>query len=97
VGWALAPRTRLDASVRFVDRQVFDGDETNTFGRRIPSYTVVDLKLTHETNGWLLAGSVRNLFNERYFTYGVFTGFPTYAALPAPERSLFVSAQYSFR
>ncbi len=40
---------------------------------------------------------MKNLFNEKYFSYGVFTGFPTYAALPAPERALFVSAQYTFR
>jgi len=96
-GWAFAPRTRLDASLRFVGDQVFDGDETNTFGRKIPSYTVVDLKLTHATGGWALAAAVANLFNEKYFSYGVFTGFPTYAALPAAERSLFVSAQYTFR
>jgi iron complex outermembrane receptor protein len=99
-GWEFMPRTRLDAAARYVGEQVFDADETNTFGRRMPSYTVVDLKLAHATQasgGWLFAATVKNLFNEKYFTYGVFTGFPTYAALPAPERSLFVSAQYAFR
>jgi iron complex outermembrane receptor protein len=40
---------------------------------------------------------VKNLFDEKYFSYGVYTGFPTYAALPAPERSLFLSAEYRFR
>jgi hypothetical protein len=40
---------------------------------------------------------VRNLFGEKYFSYGVFTGFPTFAALPAPERSVFFTAQYTFR
>ena len=97
IGWAFAPRTRLDASLRYVGKQVFDADETNTFGRKIPEYTVVDLKLSHMTNGWLLAASVKNLFDEKYFSYGVFTNFPTYAALPAPERSLFLSAEYRFR
>jgi iron complex outermembrane recepter protein len=97
VGWAFTSRSRLDASVRYVGEQTFDSDETNTFGRKMPAYTVVDLKLTHATGDWLLAASVKNLFNEKYFSYGVFTGFPTYAALPAPERALFVSAQYTFR
>jgi iron complex outermembrane receptor protein len=96
-GWAFMPRTRLDASVRYVGEQVFDQDETNAFGRRIPAYTVVDLKLAHETGGWRFAATVKNLFNEKYFSYGIFTGFPTYAALPVAERSLFVSAQYAFR
>ena len=97
VGWAMAPATRLDLSVRYVGEQVFDGDEANTFGRRMPSYAVVDLKLAHATGGWRLAATVTNLFNEKYFSYGVYTGFPTYAALPAAERALLVSAQYTFR
>jgi iron complex outermembrane receptor protein len=97
VGWEFAPRTRLDAALRYVGEQVFDADETNTFGRRMPSYTVVDLKLAHATRDWRFTATVKNLFNEHYFTYGVFTGFPTYAALPAAERSIFVSAQYTFK
>ena len=96
-GWQFMPRTRLNAVVNFVGEQVFDGDEANTFGRRIPRYTLVDLKLNHETGGWLLSAGIRNLLNQQYFTYGVFTGFPTYTAYPAAERSLFVSAQYSFK
>lgn len=94
--WSLAPRTRLGLAARYVGRQVFDGDETNTFGRRMPAYTVLDAKLTHEAAGWQFAATVRNLLDERYYTYAVFTGFPTFAALPAPGRSLFVSAQYRF-
>ena len=45
----------------------------------------------------LVSGGVRNLFDEKYYSYGVFTGFPTFAALPAPERAWFFSAQYTFR
>ncbi len=96
-GWELRPGTRLNTLATYTGAQVFDGDETNTFGRKMPAYTVVDMKLSHETAGWLLAAGVRNLFNERYFSYGVFTGFPTFSAFPAPERSLFASAQYSFK
>ena len=97
VGWAFAPRARLDAVLRYMGEQVFDGDETNTIGRRIPAYTVVDLKLARESGGWLLAAGIRNLFDEKYFSYGVFTGFPTFSALPAPQRAVFVSAQYTFK
>ena len=43
------PRTRLNAVVNYVGEQVFDGDEMNTFGRRMPHYTLVDLKLINET------------------------------------------------
>lgn len=96
-GWEFRPGTRFNALATYTGAQVFDGDETNTFGRKMPAYTVVDMKLSHETAGWLLAAGVRNLFNERYFSYGVYTGFPTFSAYPAPERSLFASAQYTFK
>jgi iron complex outermembrane receptor protein len=97
-GWAFAPRARADIVATYVGEQVFDGDETNTFGRRMPAYTVVDLKLAYESGGWLLGAGVRNLFNEKYFSYGVFDSFtPTFFAYPQPERSIFATAQYSFR
>jgi outer membrane receptor protein involved in Fe transport len=63
----------------------------------MPSYTVVDAKLTHEDGAWTFNAGVRNLLNEKYYTYGVYTGFPTFAALPASERAFFVSAQHIFR
>lgn len=98
VGWAFATRARGDIVARYVGEQVFDGDETNTFGRKMPAYTVVDFKLTYESTGWLLGAGVKNLFNEKYFNYAVFDSFtPTFFAYPQPERSIFVTAQYSFR
>ena len=97
LGWAFLNRARADFDVRRVGSSPFDADETNAFGRKMPAYTVADLKLSLRSGGWLVNTGVRNLFNEKYFSYGVFTGFPTYAALPAPERTLFVSAQYTFQ
>jgi len=95
--WEFMPRTRLIGAASYVGTQVFDGDETNTFGRRMPSYTLVDLKVVTETRGWLLSAGVKNLLNQQYFTYGLFTGFPTFIAYPATDRALFVSAQYTFK
>lgn len=101
-GWAFAPRARADAVLRYVGEQIFDSDEANTFGRKMPAYTVVDLKLAYENRGWRVSAGVKNLFNEKYFSYGVFSpAFPPFPAdffaYPAPERSLFVTAQYDFR
>lgn len=97
-GWAFAPRARGDIVASYVGEQVFDGDETNAFGRKMPAYTVVDFKFTYEGTGWLLGAGVKNLFNEKYFNYAVFDSFtPTFFAYPQPERSVFVTAQYSFR
>jgi iron complex outermembrane receptor protein len=96
-GWSFAPHTRADVVVRYVGTQVYDSDETNTFGRLMPAYKVVDVKLAHRQRSWLYTAGVRNLFNEKYYTYGVRTDFPTFSAYPAAERSLFVAAQYHFQ
>jgi iron complex outermembrane recepter protein len=95
--WEFLPRTRLNAVVSYVGEQHFDSDETNTFNRKMPAYTLVDAKISHDYRGWLFNAGVKNLFNRKYFTYGVYTGFPTFNAYPAAERALFVSAQYTFK
>ncbi len=97
VSWEFLPRTRVNALANYVGQQRFDSDETNTFNAKMPGYTLVDIKLSHEYRGWSFNTGVKNLFNEKYFTYGVVTGFPTFNAYPASERAVFASAQYDFR
>jgi outer membrane receptor protein involved in Fe transport len=60
------------------------------------AYTVVDLKLSHEQADWRFTASVQNLLNRQYYSYGIYTGFPSYSALPAPERTFYLSARRSF-
>ncbi len=96
-GWKFMPKARIDAALRYIGEQRFDGDELNTFDQKMPSYTVVDMKLAYDQADWRFTASIQNLFNKDYFSYGVFTGFPTYSALPAPERMLYVTARYTFR
>jgi iron complex outermembrane receptor protein len=97
MSWEFLPRTRVSALANYVGQQRFDSDETNTFNSKMPGYTLVDIKLSHEYRGWSINTGVKNLFNEKYFTYGVVTGFPTFNAYPASERAVFASAQYDFR
>lgn len=96
-GWKFAPRARVDTVLRYTGEQRYDGDELNAFNQKMPAYTVVDLKLSYDQSDWRFAAGIQNLFNEHYFSYGVFTGFPTYSALPAPERMVFVTARHTFR
>lgn len=96
-GWKFMPKARFDAALRYTGEQRYDGDELNSFNQKMPAYTVVDLKLAYDQADWRFTASVLNLFDKEYFSYGVFTGFPTYAALPAPERMLYVTARYTFR
>lgn len=96
--WRVAEHTDLSIFARYVGTQRFDNDQANTSPLTMPTYTTVDLRLGREVGGWLLAATVRNLTNEKYFSYGIVNAAGTsFNAYPAPERSLFVSAQYSFR
>lgn len=96
-GWKFMPKARVDVALRYTGAQRYDGDELNTFNQKMPAYTVADLKLAYDQADWRFTAAIQNLFNKHYFSYGVFTGFPSYAALPAPERMLYVTARYTFR
>jgi iron complex outermembrane receptor protein len=95
--WTFVPRTRLDANLRYVGEQYYDNDQANTFGRKMPAYTLVDLKLARrQERHWDFALEVRNLFDKNYFSYGaVDPANPTsYTALPAPGRAAYLSVAW---
>ena len=97
--WAVAPKTRLNALVTYVSSQFMDNDEGNTFGVKIPAYTVADLKLAWQDGGWRVSATVNNLFNEQYYNYAVRSQFVAdrYNAYPLPQRNFTMTAEYTFR
>jgi len=97
--WAVAAKTRLNALVTYVGNQFMDNDEGNTFGVKIPAYTVADLKLVREDGGWRFTAAVNNLFNEKYHSYAVRSQFVAdrYNAYPLPERNVTMTLEYAFR
>ena len=76
VTWRFMPRTQAHAVVQYVGERPFDGDETNTFGRKMPSYTLVDVKITHEERDWRFGAGVRNLFDEKVLQLRCVHGIP---------------------
>ncbi|GAO34767.1 TonB-dependent receptor [Sulfuricella sp. T08] len=94
--WRIAPTTNLGADAQYIGEQYFDNDQANTFGRKMSSYTVVNARLAHDVGPWRLAATVKNLFNEKYFSYAIKSG-TTFSAYPAPDRTLFMSAEYRFK
>jgi iron complex outermembrane receptor protein len=94
--WRVTERTRLRAEGHYVSEQFMDNDEGNTLGRRIPDYTVVDLKLEHRTGPWRASLGIANLFDRKYFTYAVRSQFVAdrFNAYPLPERSFWVALEY---
>ena len=95
--WTFMPRTRLDANLRYVGEQYYDNDQANTFGRKMPAYTLVDLKLARrQERHWDFALEVRNLFDKNYFSYGAVdpANPASYTALPAPGRAAYLSVAW---
>ena len=93
--WQFLSKSRFNFNVRYVGRELFDNDQSNTFGRQMPGYTVADMKLEQRVERWDFAFEVRNLFNRKYFSYGtadLVTG--SYNALPAPGIAAFASVGY---
>jgi len=93
--WKLREASRLNANLRHVARQRFDNDQANTFARKMPSYALLDLKLEHRIGRAHLAFEIRNLLDEKYFSYAIRnTAGTTFNAFPAPGRAAFVSVAY---
>ena len=94
--WEFSPATRLNALVSYVSDQFMDNDEPNSLGVKIPSYTLVDLKLVHQRGPWTIAAGVNNLFDRKYFNYAVRSQFvlDRYNAYALPQRNGMVSVEY---
>ncbi|TAK46104.1 MAG: TonB-dependent receptor [Betaproteobacteria bacterium] len=87
--WQFAPRSRANASLRWVGRQRYDNDQANTFSRRQPGYVLAGFKLEHRVGRVELALEVSNLFDRRYYSYGVWNFADSFSAFPAPGRALY--------
>jgi len=96
--WKAAEKTVLSGNVNYVGQQHFDNDQANTFTRKMPAYSTVDMKLSHHEGSWTLAVVVNNLFNKQYFTYAVASNSTPgrYNAYPMQERNLSLNAAYEF-
>jgi len=97
--WDVTSETRLSAMASYVGEQFMENDEPNSLGVRIPSYAVFDLKLTHRRGPWLIAATLNNVCDEKYYNYAVRSQFVAdrYNAYPLPERNGTLSVEYRFR
>ena len=73
VGYKILPNWLVGASVKFVSNQFYFGDESNQ-NAPLPSYQVVGLHSSYRPIHWLeIFGSMDNLLNSKYATYGIFS------------------------
>lgn len=96
--WKASEKDTLNANAVYVGKQYFDNDQANVFGQKMPAYATVDIKLSHRDGSWLVAAGVNNLFNRKYFTYGIASNFTPgrYNAYPMQERSISLNGTYEF-
>jgi iron complex outermembrane receptor protein len=95
--WRVTPNTEFRAETRYVGSQFMENDEGNTFGRKIPDYTVTDVKLTHRAGALRISAAIDNLFGRRYYTYAVRSQFVAdrFNAYPLPERAFWLTLEAS--
>jgi iron complex outermembrane receptor protein len=93
--WDIAPRTRLSGALTAQSSQILDNDEPNTLGRRIPSFTVLDLKIAQSQSWGRLSMVLNNVFNQHYYTYAVRSAFTPdrIAVYPLPGRTIGFTAE----
>ena len=87
--WQFAAGSRVNASLRWVGRQRYDNDQANTFSRLQPGYALAGLKLEHRIGRIELALEASNLFDRRYYSYGVWDFASSFSAFPAPGRAVY--------
>ena len=94
--WDVASKSRISGSLAYISSQFMDNDEPNSLGKKIPAYTVVDLKAAREIGRARVALFVNNLFDEKYYNYAVRSAFTVdrYAVYPLPGRTIGLSAEF---
>lgn len=98
-GWMAMPRLRLIAVYTYVGHQYYDNDQANRF-RRMPAYGTTDLKASYMLGGWTFAATVANVFDKKYYSYGIVdsaTAPTSFQAYPLAGRTIFASAEYRMR
>ena len=93
----------LDAVLRYAGKRFLDNDEFNRGTMMIPSYAVVDLRIGGEVRRFFWSFAVQNLFDRKYFDYGLDTSFTflgttflSYSVYPLPGRTFMARAGINF-
>ncbi len=94
--WRIAEARQLAGTWRHVGEQRYDNDQINTF-RMMPSYDLVDIKYRHDLKTWSWSLAVDNLFDKRYYSYGLLNSTGTsFAAYPELGRRVMLGAEVRY-
>ena len=90
VSWTVWDRLAVfDADLRYVGDRRFDNDQAN-FQPMIPSHALVDVRIGGEAAWARYSLAAQNLFDRKYFDYGVASSVTSgsYNAYPMPGRTV---------
>ena len=91
--WRISEGNNIAASSRYVGTQRYDNDQINSFAL-MPSYSLFDIKYSRSIGNWTWGVSADNLFNKRYYSYGIRNGAGTsFNAYPELGRKVMVSGE----
>jgi iron complex outermembrane receptor protein len=94
VSWnILGPQLWIDAGVRYFSQRFLDGDEINANAvYKVPTTTLVDVKIGGQQDKFFWSAATQNLFDRKYYDYGLDQGAPFYSFYPQPGRTFMVKA-----
>lgn len=87
----------LDTTLRYWSARRFDNDQAN-FQPLIPAHTTLDVKLSGEYEHLFWSLSFNNLFDAKYYDYGIASAFTygRYNVYPLPGRTVLFKAGMTF-
>jgi iron complex outermembrane receptor protein len=96
--WRFTGQTQLRGVARYVGKQFYDNDQTNTFPSRMPAYGLLDLKLTHDRRDWAVSLAVNNVLDKQHYSHAIRNGAGTsFNAYPQGGRTLQGTLELRFR
>lgn len=96
--WKINSNVSWSSSASYESDKFLDNDQSNTFGQKIPSVTLLNTALRYATRNFETVLSVNNLLDEEYYRYGVSSTFTpgNYNAYPLPGRVYSAGIKYKF-
>src|SRR5262249_29904692 len=92
----IGPQLWIDVGIRYFSERYLDGDEINANAvYKVPTTTLVDLKVGGEKEHFFWSAAAQNLFDRKYYDYGLDAsspGFPFYSFYPQPGRTVVLKA-----
>jgi iron complex outermembrane receptor protein len=96
LSWDILPKQLVaDFVLRYASDRFLDNDEFNRGTYKIPAHTLVDVRLGGQYKNLVWSIAVENLFDEKYFDYGLDTSFTflgttflSYSVYPQPGRTI---------